>query len=277
MGIPKLLGNVLVGCAVTILGLHPAIGVQALWAANTGPLTVVKTEAAPHLMVEAGGHTARILQLLFTAGGRELISVSDDKTIRVWVVAPDGRRSSLARTLRGELGEGREGMIAAAALSPPDAQGRQQWLAVGGWRAGQPADQYAVRLHDYASGEVVALLHGHHDAILALAFTPSGRWLASAGKDQRVLLWDLSSLQGQRLTQAPLELAGHSDYIYDLAWSATGDRLAPTTKSLPWRFRPTASSCWPAMSPLQSPTGFLSAPIPVANCSGSLPATRIPS
>jgi WD40 repeat protein len=117
-------------------------------------------------------------------------------------------------------------MLAAAALSPPDAVGQQQWLAVGGQLAGAPPDCYAIRLHDYASGEVVALLPGHTDAVLALAFAPTGRWLASAGKDGTVRLWDLEALRGEHLSPAPLVLTAHTDHVYDLAWSATGERLA---------------------------------------------------
>jgi WD40 repeat protein/type II secretory pathway predicted ATPase ExeA len=183
-------------------------------------------EGTLRLVVEAGGHVAMIRELLFTADGRELVSISDDKTIRVWAVAPDGRQATLARTIRGYIGEGREGTLAAATLSPPEADGRQRWLAVGGILAGAPNESYAIRLHDYTSGEVVALLCGHNDAILALAFSPTGRWLASAGKDGTIRLWDLSAFQGQTLTRAPLVLTGHTDHIYDLAWSATGDRLA---------------------------------------------------
>jgi WD40 repeat protein len=155
-----------------------------------------------------------------------LVSVSDDKTIRVWSVSPDGRRATLARTMRGQMEEGRPGMLATAALSPPDATGQQRWLAVGGSLAGSPAERAAVRLHDYTSGAVQALLQGHTDDVLAVTFAPGGRWLASAGKDGTIRLWDLTALQGAQLTRPPLVLTGHTDHIYALAWSASGDRLA---------------------------------------------------
>ena len=45
------------------------------------------TPEKPILVLDSGGHTSIVQKVLFTPDGKELISVSDDKTIRFWDVA----------------------------------------------------------------------------------------------------------------------------------------------------------------------------------------------
>jgi hypothetical protein len=54
----------------------------------------------------------------------------------------------------------------------------------------------------------------------AVAFSPDGRQLLTAGEDRTARLWDAAT--GAELTQ----LAGHTDYVYSLAFSPDGSTLA---------------------------------------------------
>jgi WD40 repeat protein len=111
----------------------------------------------PLLVLDTGGHTARITAIGFTPDGRQLVSTSYDKTIRVWDI--DIGKS--ARIIRGEISAGISGRINALALSP-DAN----WLAVGGRFSSSRAASNAIRLYDFASGRLVALLKAHASNVL---------------------------------------------------------------------------------------------------------------
>jgi WD40 repeat protein len=63
-------------------------------------------------------------------------------------------------------------------------------------------------------------LQGHAGPIRCLAFSPDGRWLASAGEDRTVRIWDMAG------EQEPRVLEGHGETISSMAFSADGQRLA---------------------------------------------------
>jgi WD40 repeat protein len=146
---------------------------------------------------------AIIRGLAFTADGRQLVSVGDDKVIRVW----DLQAGKTVRTIRGQVGPGDEGKIFAIALSP---DGR--WLAAGGW-----TNDNVIRLYDFASGTLAALLKGHTDVVHALAFSPDGKRLIS-GQDENIaaIIWDV---EHQQLIH---RLEGHKDTVYAVAFTPDG-------------------------------------------------------
>jgi WD40 repeat protein len=59
-----------------------------------------------------------------------------------------------------------------------------------------------------------------HRAIATLAMHPSGRWLASAGVDRVIKIWDLATRRELRT------LSGHTDRVHDVVISPDGKMLA---------------------------------------------------
>jgi WD40 repeat protein/GTPase SAR1 family protein len=56
--------------------------------------------------------------------------------------------------------------------------------------------------------------------IYDLAWSPDGKWLASAGEDKSIHLWSLDGSERNSV------LAGHSDTVGSIAWSPKGDTIA---------------------------------------------------
>lgn len=86
-----------------------AIAMAAVTSVHAAP---APTQPIPR--VEVGTHTAFIKKLSASADGRLLLSVSDDKTARLWS-AVDGK---LLHVLRVPIADGHEGQLYAGALSP---------------------------------------------------------------------------------------------------------------------------------------------------------------
>jgi hypothetical protein len=76
-----------------------------------------------------------------------------------------------------------------------------------------------------ASSEPPVIIPAHKDAIYALAFSPDGKTLATAGYDRVIHLWDVP--EDSTLPKAPrLTLKDHSDTVYSLSFHPDGKLLA---------------------------------------------------
>jgi WD40 repeat protein len=191
------------------LGLLAATAAWGLAATS-----VARGDDKPILMLDTGGHQALIRDVAFTPDGKYLVSAGYDKVVRVW----DWRTGKTVRTIRGQVGRGSEGQIYAMALSP---DGR--WLAVGGWTDESSASVPCcgdIRLYDFATGQLKALLRGHTSIVLALAFSSDSKRLISGSAlgDLTAIIWDVAA-------RKPLHrLQGHTADIYGVGFSPDGAR-----------------------------------------------------
>lgn len=184
----------------------------AAWSVGGAPPSLAQ-DNAPILSLNPGGHTAVVNQVLFSPDGKELISVGDDKVIRVWNAAT----GDAVRTIRGQIGDGPAGKLYAAALSPDG-----QTLAVGGYLEYTGAKEslgYYIRLIDLHTGHVIRLLSGPTKPTLALAFSPDGKTVASGDASGTVWMFDAA-------TGAGYPLKGHTRDVYGVAFSPDTKQVA---------------------------------------------------
>ena len=85
---------------------------------------------------------------------------------------------------------------------------------------------YTAVVWDSGSMKELKQLIGHNAAVNSAAFSPDGRWLATGGDDNQILLWDVSTLRDPQLEPVPILLDGHTAKVVDLAFSADGKYLA---------------------------------------------------
>src|SRR2546426_7804831 len=66
----------------------------------------------------------------------------------------------------------------------------------------------------------VRKLKGHQGSVLAVAFSPDGKTLASCSRDKTIKLWDPATGELKRT------LTEHTADVYDVTFSPRGDLLA---------------------------------------------------
>lgn len=147
-----------------------------------------------------------VTAIAFSPTGDQLL-VGGYHEITVWNVA-DGQ---LARRIPN-LGQ----RVFAIAISPNGTQ-----LAAA---CGEPGRGGEVRIIDFASGDVTAVVGRSADVAIDLGFRPNSNQLAIAAADSLIRIVDLSTLETVRT------LASHADWVTALAWSPDGQRLVSASR-----------------------------------------------
>jgi WD40 repeat protein len=202
------------------------------------PLTASLNPAGGALLRTLTGHrNSSVEAVAITPDGKQAVSGSSDKTLKLWdlatgeevvtlsghsdwvnavAITPDGKQAVSAswdKTLKlWDLSTGKEvttltghsDSVYAVAITP---DGKQAVFA---------SDDKTLKLWDLATGEELANLTGHSMPVQAVAITPDGKQAVSASWDNTLKLWDLAT-GSERAT-----LIGHRDRVYAVAITPDG-------------------------------------------------------
>ncbi|TWU24730.1 WD40 domain-containing protein [Bythopirellula polymerisocia] len=148
---------------------------------------------------EPNGDSDAVLAAHFSRDGTQLVTAERDRTSTLWNLAKSSPIQHFA--------EGHE-FLASTAKFFDD-----------GSRLATAAGDSTVRVWDVATGTELQVLEGT-GYTAALAVSPDGRWIASGGPGNDLLIWDTST---GKLTST---LAGHEAPVTSLAFSSDGQVLA---------------------------------------------------
>ncbi|KAK9447338.1 WD40-repeat-containing domain protein [Limtongia smithiae] len=137
-----------------------------------------------------------------------VVTASDDQTMYLWNLFPDGRVTSTLNANPVARMMGHQKPINHVAFS---ADGRL--LASCGF-------DNAVKLWNGATGAFLATLRGHVAPVYMCAWSADSRLLASCSKDCTVKIWDVAK------AKLHMDMPGHKDEVYTVDWSADGKVLA---------------------------------------------------
>jgi WD40 repeat protein len=139
----------------------------------------------PLLSLEAGGHTAFVSNVFFTPKGDRVITVGQDKSVRIW----DPVTNETVRTIRFPAGPGREGSLQAAALSR---SGKK--LAVAGEPLKDtPKGKVPVYIVNPDDGRLLLQINSATAAVRCMHFSADGTRLVIGNEDGSLQVFNATS------------------------------------------------------------------------------------
>jgi WD40 repeat protein len=137
----------------------------------------------PMLVLDPGGHTAFVKHVFLTPEADRVISVSEDKSVRVW----DVLSGETVFTVRLPAGPDIEGTPFGAALSP---DGKR--LAVGGFPLvrGRNIPIYELSV---GNGELLSVTSGAREVIRSLHYSADGKQIAVGCTDGTLQVYDFAA------------------------------------------------------------------------------------
>jgi WD40 repeat protein len=154
------------------------------------------------------GHTDSVTCAVFSADAKQIVSGSDDGSLRLWDVAT-------GRAVRSFIGH--DSHVKSVTLSPD-----------GKWAASAGSDS-TVRLWSVAEGKELKRFGKHTTSILGVAFTPDGSATLSGSNDADVRVWQL--VKGRVDVQQPIKPDVRIDELPTVK-ELRPSRIIPTSRAI---------------------------------------------
>lgn len=192
-----------------LLAVASADGFARIWNFEAG--------AAPTVRWTLTGHVGAVLGIAFSPSGRSIVTTGVDRSLKVW--------SRVDGTLQRSLSHHTEA-VHALAFSPLASNSTGLVVCATG------GDDRTVRIWQPEIGRLVRTIRHHEGSVLSLVWSADSGTLYSGGREGIIRQIDGSS------DEIKARWPDHADWIYALALSSDGTRLASGDWSGQIRIRP---------------------------------------
>ena len=174
--------------------------------------------SSPILQLNTDMHTGNIKRISIDASGKYVLSVSHDKTAKLW----DATTGNLLKIFRIPIGLTYEGTLEAGALSPDG-----KIAAVSGCTGYEWDKKISIYLFNTNNGEIFQRLSGLGDFVRDLEFSPDGTYLAAALATTGVVIYrKVNSTNFEKHIQLP-----HPNDCYNIAFENSCTLIGENSRS----------------------------------------------